>query len=183
MPIIISLLRGINVGGHKKIKMADLRELYESLGLRSTRTILQSGNAVTVTNDQDLSAIAATIEDAIQDTFGFEVKVILRRAQEFRAIFEYPPFDEAEIGQASKLAIVYLAQLPAADALANLKTRISGPEVIRARGKELFITYPEGMARSKLTNQFIERRLGIAATARNWNTSQKILGLLAEFED
>ena len=182
MPVIISLLRGINVGGHNKIKMADLRELYESLGLRSTRTILQSGNAVFVTKDQELSAIAATIEDAIQDTFGIEVQVILRRAQEFRAIFEYQPFNEVELDQASKLAIVYLAHLPAADALANLKNSISGPEVIRAHGKELFITYPEGMARSKLTNQFIERRLGIAATARNWNTSQKILGLLADYE-
>ncbi len=183
MPVIISLLRGINVGGHKKIKMAQLRELYESLGLRSTRTILQSGNAVFVTKDQDLAAIGAKIKKGILDTFRIEEKVILRTAQEFRAIFQHRPFSEAELGQASKLAIVYLAQLPAADALANLKTYIPGPEVIRTHGKELFITYPDGMARSKLTNQFIERRLGIAATARNWNTSQKILGLLAEFED
>lgn len=182
MPVIISLLRGINVGGHKKIKMAQLRELYESLGLRSTRTILQSGNAVLVTKDQDLSAIGAKIERGILDTFGFEVQVLLRTAQEFRAIFEYLPFNEAELGQASKLAIVYLAESPTDDTLADLKTSIPGPEVIRAHGKELFITYPDGMARSKLTNQFIERRLGMTATARNWNTSQKILSLLADYE-
>ena len=94
-------------------------------------------------SDQELSAIAATIEDAIQDTFGFEVKVILRRAQEFRAIFEYQlPSTKRNSSEASKLAIVYLAQLPAADALSNLKKSISGPEVIRAHGKELFIYLP-----------------------------------------
>ena len=178
MPTIISLLRGINVGGHKKIKMADLRALYGRMGLQRTRTLLQSGNAIFVSKASDVAVIQQEIEAAIRSEFGFEVPVVLRTVYDFKAVLDRHPFSADQLSEPAKLAIVFLSDNPAGLALRELIESNPGPETVQASGRELFIYYPDGMARSKPTNQFIERRLGIAATARNWNTSQKILALL-----
>ena len=86
MHTVVSLLRGINVGGHKKIKMADLRALYQSMGLQGTRTVLQSGNAVFASEERELAVLQNRIETGIESAFGFDVAVILRRAAAFKSI-------------------------------------------------------------------------------------------------
>ena len=182
MPVVISLLRGINVGGHKKIKMSDLRQLYESLGLGDVRTILQSGNVVFRTDETNLRDVKRRIEAGILDAFGFEASVILRSAKAFRDLNARQPFDDGQLSQGGKIAIVFLDDEPSEFALSDLRDSNPGRETIQAHGNELYIFYADGMAGSKLNNKRIESTLKTTASARNWNTCQRLLKLLNEYE-
>lgn len=182
MPLYVSFLRGINVGGHKKIKMADLRQLYASLGLREVRTILQSGNVVFRTDETNLRDVKRRIEAGILDAFGFEVSAILRSAKAFRDLNARQPFDDGQLSQGGKIAIVFLDEEPSEFALSELRDSNPGREIIHARGNELYIFYVDGMAGSKLNNKRIESTLKTTASARNWNTCQRLLKLLNEYE-
>ncbi|MCY4071798.1 MAG: DUF1697 domain-containing protein [Chloroflexi bacterium] len=182
MPVLISFLRGINVGGHKKIKMAELRGLYTSLGLLDTRTILQSGNAIFKTDQTDLALVQVRIEEGIRDQFGFDVRVMLRGTADFRSIFDHHPFTDEQCSETKKMVIVFLSDCPSLDDVDKLRASNPGREFIHADGNELFVFYTDGQARSKLDNSRIERALGLASTARNWNTCQRLLKLLDEYE-
>ncbi len=182
MPVIISLLRGINVGGHKKIKMADLRSLYATLDLSDTRTILQSGNAIFRTAETVQARVQAKIEVGIRDQFGFDVAVILRGAAQFRASIARHPFTEAQQREAKKIVVVFLGGCPRQEDLDKLRANNPGREIIHGDGSELFVYYSDGQARSKLDNSRIERALRLQATARGWNTCHKLLKLLDEYQ-
>ncbi len=182
MSIVISLIRGINVGGHKKIKMADLRDLYASLGMRQVRTLLQSGNAILDTDETDLARLKERLEAGIREGFGFDAQVILRTPAAFRAALARHPFDEQQLQEPGKAAIVFLSAVPARTGVDELRESNPGREVIHADGCELFVFYIDGMARSKLDTKRIERTLKVVASARNWNTCQRLLKLLEELE-
>ncbi|NDJ53394.1 MAG: DUF1697 domain-containing protein [Chloroflexi bacterium] len=181
MPVFISLLRGINVGGNKRIKMADLRTLYQSLGLTNVQSLLQSGNVSFESDLADHGAITAMIEAEIQRAYAFEVRVLLRNAEEFRSSLEKHPFTAAQLQEPTKLLISYLSTMPTDTDIKTLKSGYDGSEDILWRGKELYVFYVNGMARSKLTNLYIERKLGMVSTGRNWNTVTKIVNLLATY--
>ena len=183
MPIIISLLRGINVGGNKKIKMADLRDLYKSLGFQNTKTLLQSGNAVFETDMTDHVAIKKAIEAGIQEKFGFDVTIMLRTPEELSTIVEQHPFTDEQVSDPGKLSFVYLSSEPTNDAVDNLRENNPGREIIHHDGQILYIVYPDGKGKSKLDNSRIERALKVEGTARNWNTTQKILNLVNEMQN
>lgn len=178
MPVFVSLLRGINVGGHKKIKMAELRALYEALGLTNVNTLLQSGNVVFETEELDPDQVGDQIAQDIQQHFGFECAVIIRARDEWHTIINNHPFSDAELANPRKLLVTFLQSEPDTHAIEKLFEAHIGPETIHADGKELYIHYPHGMGRSKLNNNFIERYLQIIATGRNWNTVNKVLDLL-----
>ncbi len=182
MPMVISFLRGINVGGHKKIKMADLRGLYAALGLADARTILQSGNAIFRTEETDHARLQAKIEAGIRDQFGFDVAVILRGSAQFRAIIARRPFTEAQQREAKKIAVVFLGGCPRQEDLDKLRANNPGREIIHGVGSELFVFYSDGQARSKLDNSRIERALRLQSSARNWNTCHRLLKLLDEYD-
>ncbi len=182
MTFALSLLRGINVGGRKKIKMADLREVYASLGFRNARTILQTGNVVFETDEADLARVKARLEAGISAAFGFDVPVIMRSPAAFETIFKRHPFTEAQLDEPRKIAVVFLADAPSPIAVEDLREKNPGREFIGADGSELFIFYTDGQARSKLDNSRIERALGLPSTARNWNTCKRLLKLLLEVE-
>ena len=181
MPTTICFIRGINVGGRNKVKMADLRELLGSLGLCQARTVLRSGNAVFQSDSSDLTALAAKIEAGIQRAFGFPAHVMLRDAEEFRSILERQPFTAAQLELGSKAAVVFLDAAPTEAALACLIDHNPGRELIHANGHKLYVFFTDGMARSKLTNARIERHLGCKATVRNWNTCMRVMKALDEF--
>lgn len=176
MPVYISLLRGINVGGNKKIRMADLKALYESLGFSNVQTLLQSGNVVFET-DTDSAQLAGQIEAGILNTFGFESKIILRTCAQLRAVVEHNPYTAPQLAEPSKALVTFLADTPATGAIQTLMNDHQGTETLHIIGRELFVFYTDGAGRSKLTNVFIEKRLKTTGTARNWNTIQKLLGL------
>ncbi|HYC62898.1 MAG TPA: DUF1697 domain-containing protein [Thermoanaerobaculia bacterium] len=171
MTTFIALIRGINVGGHKKLKMADVKVMCEQLGLADVRTHLQSGNVVFRTSRTDRAKLAAELENA----FGVEARVILRSAAELRkSIDANPMLAQAQNGP-SHFIVMFLDGKPAAKAMQALRDAYSGPEEMQLHGAELYIHYGDDMGRSKLTNALIERKLGVAGTARNWNTVTKLM--------
>ncbi len=180
MPTYIALLRGINVGGRNTIPMAELRALCRSLGFAGPRTLLQSGNLVFTTGDAELTSVQARLEAGIGDAFGFEIPVILRRPAAFRATLERQPWTAEQLRQPKKLVVVFLSEAPGEQALDELRRGNPGPERMHAAGDALYVFYAAGQARSRLTGVRIERALDIRATARNWNTCNRILKLLDE---
>ncbi|MCU0464995.1 MAG: DUF1697 domain-containing protein [Anaerolineae bacterium] len=175
MPVYVSLLRGINVGGHKKIPMADLRDLYAALGFTEAQTLLQSGNAVFKSDLTDTADLVRRIEAGIEERFGFHSDLFVLTEAEFITAHDANPFaGDADIDP-SKLTLTVLPPAKAADIIAAIQDGHSGVEVIRSVGSWLYIYYPEGMGRSKLA-EHPKMRVG---TTRNWNTVGKIRVLLA----
>jgi len=179
MTPVICLLRGVNVGGHAKIAMSELREICLSLKLRNPATYIQSGNAVFATNEADLTALASRIESAIEKRLGFRPTVMLRTAQEMRAIIRANPFARRSGLDPGKLVVSFLAAPLTADLSSRITAIKVGPEEIRCGDRELYIYFPDGQGRSKLP-PVLERTAKIPATARNWNTVLKLLSMAEE---
>jgi uncharacterized protein (DUF1697 family) len=172
----IALLRAVNVGG-RRVSMAAVRELITDLGGGDVRTLLQSGNAVfALAGRRDSAPLEQRLEAEAQRRFGFAVAFMLRSAAQWRALVDANPFPDRARQDPARLVLVAFKSAPAAAAVAALQAGHRGPETMHIRGSEGWFVYPEGMGRSKLTNALIERRLGVACTARNWNT---VLGLAA----
>ena len=178
MSVRIGLLRGINVGGHAMLAMADLREFLTVLGLRDVRTLLQSGNVVFSGGARGGAALEALLEKEMLKRIGRPTAFLVRSPGEWEDVIAGNPFPGAAKHDPGHLVVMFLKAAPEADAVGALSAGISGPEVIRAGGRHLYITYPDGMGRSKLTGALIEKKLGTVGTARNWNTVLK-LGALA----
>ena len=175
MPAAISLLRGVNVGGHHKIKMEELRELYESLGLRQAQTYVQSGNVVFRTDARDFTRLSKRIADGIEERFAFRPGVILRTAADLRGVIAANPFASRRDLDPSRLLVQFLASEPPPDARERILRIESEPEEVRMAGRELYIYYLNGMARPKVAWSVIERILQTPCTSRNWNTVRKLL--------
>ena len=175
MAAAISLLRGVNVGGHNKIKMEELRGLYESLGLRRAQTYVQSGNVVFRTDARDFTRLSNRIADAIEQTFAFRPGIILRTAADLRAVIAANPFASRRDVAPSRLLVQFLASEPPADLRERVLRIESEPEEWRMVGRELYIYYPNGMARPKVPWASVERILQTPCTGRNWNTVRKLL--------
>src|SRR5271167_1620299 len=150
MTTMISLLRGVNVGGHNMIKMDALRALCESLGHRNVQTYVQSGNVVFQTSERDTAKLAARIEGAIEKKHGFRPDVILRTASEMRQMIARNPFANRDGIEPNKLAVMFLARELESEARAAVLGIKPDPEELHLKGRELFIYFPNGMGRSKL---------------------------------
>ena len=172
MPVVIAMLRGVNVGGHHKLPMQQLRALGERLGCYRPETLIKSGNIVFEIPAEAKPTIAAGLEEAMEREFGFHSPVMLRTAAEMRAIVARDPFRgrEAALG-----LITFLKSDPGDVACAAALQLAVGPEEVEFAGKEIFIYYPLGAGESKLPMAKIERTLGCIGTSRNWNTVQKLL--------
>lgn len=181
MTVWIALLRGINVGGNKKIRMADLKTLLESLGLRGVQTLLQSGNVVFESDQIEHDQLVSQIEAGIEQTFGFHSDVILRTREQLRAIVEAHPFSEDQLAEPAKIAVVFLRTAPDIEAIESVRKAYTGPEEFHLNGTELYVYYPEGMGRSKLGDALSDKKLHNTGTARNWNTVRKLLALADTF--
>ena len=182
MPVVISLLRGVNVGGHNLIRMEALRAVCESLGLQDSQTYVQSGNVMFRTEERNLPRLAKQIEDAIERTFGFRPAVIVRTPAELKDVIARNPFAERRGIEPNKLLVVFLAGSPDENARAKVLAIKTDPEELRMEGRELYMYFPEGMARPKLTWMAIEKMLKIPATARNWNTVTKLLEMAVNLD-
>ena len=170
MTRFVSLFRGINVGGNQLVKMDALKELHTSLDLQDIQTYIQSGNVVFTSDNPNVTQIQKDIEYGFAQKFGFQVKVMVRTADEFNKIIENNPFQNQPVKESKFVVALFLASDPVSTALEDIKMTYTGPEEIHIIGKEAFIYYPEGQGRSKLTNTFLEKKLKTVGTARNWNT-------------
>ncbi len=180
MPVFIAFLRGINVGGKKTIAMAKLKALLEKVGFEDVKTHLNSGNVVFATKEKSPDKLTRTIENAIGKEFGFAPAIVLRSAAELKAILAKNPFPKMEKSDPSHLLVMTLAGKPHAGAKAKLAEAHQGDEEIHIAGENVYLTYPNGIGKSKLTNTLLEKHLGVAGTARNWNTLTKLLAIADE---
>lgn len=180
--IVVSLLRGINVGGNNKIRMEDLRALYEKLGYSDVQTLLQSGNAVFRTKERDLVRIARKIEDGLEAGFGFRLDIIIRTPDELRSTVANSPFADRTGLDPSKLLVIFLAGEPGAEAKERVLSIKAEPEELYIIGREVFMYFPDGMARPRLPLVKIEKLLKFSGTGRNWNTVRKLLEMAAAME-
>ncbi len=178
MTACVSLFRGINVGGHQKIKMSELKDLHESLGLRDVSTYVQSGNVVFTTDEPDLAQLPQQIERGFEQRFGIHAEAIVRTSTELREIMEKNPFQNQQAKEPKWVVVMFLAARPEKTAWEALANSYAGHEEFSLIGKEMYLYYPNGIGRSKLSGAFIERKLKMAGTARNWNTVTQILEMM-----
>ncbi|MGD0567500.1 MAG: DUF1697 domain-containing protein [Candidatus Sulfotelmatobacter sp.] len=170
MPIYIAMLRGINVGGHKRIKMDQLRTSLEALGLQQVKTYIQSGNVVFKTAIISPAALTKKIEDKILSQFGFPVSVICRTVQEIEKTIKNNPFvNQAGIDH-EKFHVAFLSQAPAPAALKKLADLTLAPDQSRCLGREVYLYFPNGVSGSSLWKHPLDGVLSVVTTTRNWRT-------------
>ena len=178
MPAFVALLRAVNLGPHNKIAMADLKVLAESLGFSSPKTLLQSGNLVFEAKQKTPAALEKLLEAALAEEVGLKTPVVVRSAVEWQAALDANPFTKEAKNDPSHLLVMPLKTKCDKPALAELVKVIPGREQAKLVGQQLYLVYPDGIGESKLTATLIEKKLGVAGTARNWNTAQKIMAAL-----
>jgi uncharacterized protein (DUF1697 family) len=171
----IALLRGINVGSHKRIAMADLRELLSSLGYEDPRTLLQSGNVV-LSADAPPADLASNLEREIRARFGVQTPVVVRTRKEVAAVVARDPL-RSVVDQDKLYQVSFLSEKPDPKAMREIAAAGLAPERFVYVGREIYAWHPNGIQRSPLAKLLSDERLGVTATARNWNTVTKLLAL------
>jgi uncharacterized protein (DUF1697 family) len=177
--IYIALLRGINVGGHARVSMSDLRDFAAALGFVGAKTLLQSGNLVFRSAVRTSAPLERRMETEAGTHLDLQTDFFVRTASEWKAIVADNPFREQAARDPSHLIVMFLKRPPGAEHVAALQSAITGNEIVRAGGRQAYIVYPDGIGRSRLTGAVIEKKLGTRGTGRNWNTVLK-LGTIAD---
>jgi uncharacterized protein (DUF1697 family) len=167
----VVLLRGINVGGNKRVDMAGLRTLMEELGYADVKTLLNSGNVVFAADGSKPDA--STIAKAIKARYGFDVAVVLRSAADLKKVVAANPFEQVAT-DGSRYFVSFLDQALPAGALSGIDPAAYEPELLHAAKRELYTWLPAGIIDSLLMKQLTDKKLGVTATARNWNTVTKL---------
>lgn len=183
MPVLISMLRGVNVGPHNRVKMDDLRAIYESLRLENPRTYVQSGNVIFRTKEKKLDQLCKKIQDAIEKKCKCRPEVILRTTEEMRKVIAASPFADRPQLEPGKILVTFLAAEPPREAQANLAKFKQYPEELHLKGRELYIYFPNGAGKSKLPWSSVEKLFKVSGTARNWNSVTKMLAMAEEMEN
>jgi uncharacterized protein (DUF1697 family) len=182
MPTYIALLRGINVGGHKVVKMADLQKHFEAFGATAIRTYIQSGNVVFKHRASNPATLRRQLEAHLEKKLGFAVPTLVKTADELAQIVKANPHDETLPEFGGKMYVCFFESAPPHSALAALAPYINEKERLVLNEFAGYAYYAEGLGRAKLSNALIERKLGLA-TLRNWNTVTALLAMAAERAD
>ena len=172
----IALLRGINVGGHKRVPMAELRETLTKIGFRDVQTYIQSGNVIFQHESTKKDKIEATIQDIILSAFGFEVPVIIKTPKEVNAIFNTCPFNDI---QKEKSYFMLLNKAPNPELIIEMQKLTYENEVFKITNDCIYFYSSFGYGRTKFNSNFFERKLQVISTARNYKTMIKLLSLSA----
>ena len=170
------------MGGHGKLPMEALRAMYERLGFVGARTYVQSGNVVCRGSAAAVKASAKKVADAVEKEHGFRPVVIMRTADQLRAVVKANPFTGKRAIEPNKLLVMFLSGLAATGAKQALEGVKKGREELVLAGGELFMSFPDGVGASKLSLAAVERALGAAGTSRNWNTVTKVLAMAEGME-
>jgi uncharacterized protein (DUF1697 family) len=174
MPTYIGLLRAINLGPLNRVAMGDLRKMCAAIGLDEAKTLLASGNVVFQSRIASSDKLEQALETASTKHLGVTTDYFVRSADEWQASIAANPFPREAKDDPGRLIMMCLRHAPTPAHVKTLHTAIKGPEVVKARGKQAYFFYPDGMGRSKLTIKVIEKALGTRGTARNWNTVLKL---------
>jgi uncharacterized protein (DUF1697 family) len=178
MPVYVSLLRAVNVGG-RKVPMAALRDLLERLGHDDVVTYLQSGNVVSRAGARSSGVVERAVSAAVTAEFGFDVDVLVRTPHQLRVVLDGNPFLPARGSRPDpkSLHVTFLARAPKATLVREIDGSAFAPDEFRVVGREVFLTCPGGYGRTKITNSWFERKLGVPATTRNWSTVTELADL------
>jgi uncharacterized protein (DUF1697 family) len=175
--VYVTLLRAVNLAGLNMIAMADLRDLVGRLGYRDATTLLQSGNVVFTGAKKSTGAIERALEASARKVLTLDIPFFVRTATEWADIIAANPFPREAANDPGHLLVVCLKTAPASGAATTLQKAIKGREIVRVVGRQAYVTYPDGIGKSKLTNAMIEKALATRGTARNWNTVLKLQAL------
>jgi uncharacterized protein (DUF1697 family) len=173
----VALLRGVNVGGRATVAMADLRELFQDLGFAGAKSLLQSGNIVFDGGRRSGAALERLLEAEMAKRLNMSIDYLVRSAAEWQEVVARNPFSQEAKHDPSHFIVMCLKSAPHKKDVTALQAAVKGPETIRGDGKQLYIVYPEGIGRSKLTGTLIEQKLNTRGTGRNWNTVLKLAAL------
>ena len=171
----IALLRGINLGSRRRVAMAELRELLSGLGYGDVRTLLQSGNVV-LTSSAAPARLERELEKQLAAGLGMEIQVIVRTRDELAAVIEHNPL-AGVADDPRRYQVSFLSAAPDREIVRELLAADVAPEQVAVKGREIYAWHPEGIQRSLLAQLISDRRLGVTATARNWNTVTKLFAL------
>lgn len=177
-PRQVALLRAVNLGASRKLNMPALREALARAGHEGVRTHLQSGNVV-VESALAAAELERTLERQIRSAFGFDVPVIVRTRAQLAKVVAADPLGKV-VTNPARYQVTFLAAKPAAAAVRELEGVDVDPEQVAVIGREIYVWHPEGVHRSRLARFLTEQRLGVAGTARNWNTVRRLLEMLEE---
>jgi len=175
MPIYVAMLRGINVGAGKIVKMERLRALFEALGFGGVRTYVQSGNVIFESEQKSAAELSRKIEEKIQRDFGFTVPVLVKTSKEMAQIVSDNPLVKEKGIDHFKLHVTFLSDAPPKTAVKVLKPLATGRERVRILNREIYLYCPDGYGNIKLSNNAVEKKLSVVATTRNWRTVNTLL--------
>ena len=175
MRTYISILRGINVSGHKMIKMDALKQLFFDLGFSKVQTYIQSGNVVFQSQSQNTTEIATQIEEKISEVFKFEVPVLVIEYEELKSIIAQNPFTKDQNKDVSFFHITFLKDKPNAENFNKIKDLQLNNDEFKLIDKTLYLYCPNGYGNTKLNNNFFENKLKTTATTRKWKTVNELL--------
>ena len=173
----IAMLRGINVSGQKKIKMADLRELLTKAGLKEVQTYIQSGNVIFKHKPVESQVLENTIEEAIKSHYGFDVPVFVKTPADLEKALAENPYLKDETIDPARLCFTFLSDEPRDEHIEKLASYNYAPEEYVLDGTMLYFHSPGGFAKAKMSNNFFEQKLKVNATSRNAKTVKKLLGM------
>ncbi|MBS1550857.1 MAG: DUF1697 domain-containing protein [Bacteroidetes bacterium] len=178
MKTYISILRGINVSGHKSIKMDALKKMYADIGFSGVQTYIQSGNVIFRFKDTKTELLENMIHIGLKKTFGFEVPVIVRELTEFKKVLDKNPFLKNKRAEdTSKLHVTFLSSEPEKENSEKIKKGEYGSDEFFISGNTIYLFIPDKYGNTKLSNTFFENKLKVSATTRNWNTVNEIVRL------
>ncbi len=169
----VALFRGINVGGRNMLPMKDLVAFFLDAGCSDAQSYIQSGNVIFRAPPSLVARVPTRVVSAITKRFGIEARIVVRSASELPRVVEDNPYLHTRTDVAS-FHVAFLAEAPSAERVAALDPDRSPPDQFAVRGREIYLALPHGTARSKLTNQYFDSKLGTTSTLRNWRTVLKL---------
>lgn len=183
MKIYVALLRGINVSGKKKIKMADLREHLAELDFKNIKTYIQSGNILFQYPETDIHELEQLIKDKIKEKYDFDVPTMVKTPADFKYVIDNNPFLRVAENDPKHMHITFLGTTPSTDQIEHLATYEFPNEEYALENLHIYFHAPKGYGRAKMNNNFFEKKLKVAATTRNWKTVNKLYELSLAMND
>lgn len=180
MTTYLALLRGINVSGHNMIKMDLLKRALESIGFQGVETYVQSGNIFVDTEEESTAKVGFLIKQEIFKTFGHDVPIVMLGKQDLEACFTNNPFLKEKEMDLKKLYVAFVSKELRSDSINDLKISQFKPDEARIDASRIFIKYAVGAGKTRLDQKYIEKKLNLTATIRNWNTITQLLKMYEE---
>lgn len=178
----LALLRGINVSGHNMIKMEALKTTLEAIGFKNVQTYIQSGNVFVDTDEDNASKVGFVIKQEIFKVFGHEVPIVVINKQDLEACFKNNPFLKEKDADIKKLYVAFISIALKSDSINDLKISQFKPDEASIDGNRIFIKYAVGAGKTRFDQKYIEKKLNVTATIRNWNTVTQLLKIYEERE-